>query len=183
MIPRVSRPRTPPRRLCSSRESITRLPPRTGSIRWRATTRTPGPLLTHVNRRFQLRHRPGRRREPWLANNRPGSDRKRPTLQAPDAANRRRPFVPSVGVAHHLPDALGRDRNVSRDEELSHGITEAGVSAGCGPPRNRPTPDLLNSPAVCVGQREGRVRRCRSLHQRDRRADLRRSPERCHRLD
>src|SRR5687768_3578050 len=65
---------------------------------------------------------PHGRWEPGLTNQHPAPDGECACTEWLHADNRRRPFVPAIDVAHHLPHALGRRVDVDGDGEFSHRI-------------------------------------------------------------
>ncbi len=77
----------------------------------------PGEALARLNRRDL----PQRRRKSRLTDHHSAPDGERASAEALDAGDRWRPFVPSVGVAHHLPHPVHRRGDFGRNAESSHG--------------------------------------------------------------
>ena len=65
-----------------------------------------------------------------LTDHHPAPHGERSAVEPLDARNRRRPFVPSVRVAHHLPHPLRGCGNVGRNAEFSH-ETPGRIAARC----------------------------------------------------
>src|SRR5690349_7282564 len=65
-------------------------------------------------------HLPQGGRKPRLTYERAGSDRERLVVESFDAGDGRRPFVPTVHVAHDLPHAVSRSVDVDRYAVVLH---------------------------------------------------------------